>query len=62
MPAHVKNKNSTSGIKWVQEEMDMELKKVWMSPETEKKSRYGYRAVGGFGRYFVSGGEDLGCY
>lgn len=25
----------------------MELKKVWMSPETEKKSRYGYRAVGG---------------
>lgn len=25
----------------------MELKKVWMSPETEKKSRYGYRTVGG---------------
>lgn len=25
----------------------MELKKIWMSPETEKKSRYGYRAVGG---------------
>lgn len=47
MTAHVKNKNSKSGIKWVQEKMDMELKKVWMSPETEKKSRYGYRAVGG---------------
>ena len=25
----------------------MELKKVWMSPETGKKSQYGYRAVGG---------------
>lgn len=25
----------------------MELKKVWMSPETEKKSHYGYRTVGG---------------
>lgn len=25
----------------------MELKKVWMSPETGKKSRYGYRTVGG---------------
>lgn len=25
----------------------MKLKKVWMSPETEKKSCYGYRAVGG---------------
>ena len=25
----------------------MELKKVWMSPETRKKSRYGYRTVGG---------------
>ena len=24
----------------------MELKKVWMSPDT-KKSKYGYRAVGG---------------
>lgn len=49
MPAHVKNKNSKSDIKWVQEEMEMnmELKKAWMSSETEKKSRYGYRAVGG---------------
>jgi len=25
----------------------MELKKVWMSPDTKKKSKYGYRAVGG---------------
>lgn len=25
----------------------MELKKMWMSPETGKKSNYGYRAVGG---------------
>lgn len=25
----------------------MELKQVWMSPDTGKKSRYGYRAVGG---------------
>ena len=25
----------------------MELKKVWMSPETGKKSQYGYRTVGG---------------
>ena len=25
----------------------MELKKVWMLPETEKKSHYGYRTVGG---------------
>lgn len=25
----------------------MELKKVWMSPETGKKSQYGHRAVGG---------------
>lgn len=25
----------------------MELKKIWMSPETRKKSHYGYRTVGG---------------
>ena len=34
-------------IKMVQEAIKMELKKVWMSPETEKKSNYGYRTVGG---------------
>lgn len=34
-------------IKMVQEAIKMELKKVWMSPETEKKSHYGYRTVGG---------------
>ncbi len=33
-------------IKMVQEAIKMELKKVWMSPETEKKSHYGYRTVG----------------
>ena len=27
-------------------ENSMELKKVWMSSETRKKSRYGYRTVG----------------
>lgn len=25
----------------------MDLKKVWMSPDTEKKSIYGYRMIGG---------------
>ena len=25
----------------------MEFKKVWMSPETGKRSQYGYRTVGG---------------
>lgn len=42
-----KDADSARFRKMGQEEIEMEMKKVWTSQETGEKSRYGYRAVGG---------------